>query len=806
MKAGRPLRSLLSGIALFVLASGCHRADWGGPGSTEASAPSTHWPPAGASVPASSDSAAPVAAPLAVVPAPKGSAPRLLLTEPLLAELARRAQARSAEWTALKARCDALLPGKVEWPEGSDYADLPNVGEGYQGDGYYHPLLALGLCHRIAQIAAPGSATAYATKGIDILRHMSALDGPHAVDPLRDSGFGIRFFGVGMALGYDWMRDALSPDDKKALVKAMKRWLDAYETKGFAHNHPQGNYFAGYYAAKALFALATEGDAPEGAAAWADFRDRVHGKMVQPYYAKYVKGGGWPEGWHYGSLATFNMCLPALAARSAKGIDLVGDAKAPFSFPVDQGSAILYATWPNERTLDDRGAQKAGKNPSAAEPWLFTAMSGILETFGAEVAPAFHKMAREVRTSEGAKKIEPWQAMLFWNPAAKEADYRKLPLSYATPHGMQTAFLRSTWEPSAVWSSFTSGAYVNNPDSGEMSYDQGALVIVRGGSPFLVNAAAAIKRHSPGTEDGDKHDDDLYADEYGSNDKNPELGNRALSNVFYAKVQHYGQVSRMPTEGPATRLAAYEEGVSYALVRGEHLEDMYRPAPDGHPPVASWTRQVVFLRPGVFVVDDRTTVTAAATDQWLAFHMCGAPAASVTAQGRGLERDVSCGSSFGGTFTSLLPRTSKVDVVDLFGAKKVFRAEVRSGSTEKTVRWLTVLESASSRADAAAVTRLSKEDGNVTNGAVGALLRRASSADVALSAPSGHEETRYDTPLLPGLHVVSGLDPRGSYGVTLSASANGRSVTVKPGGSLVASGEGVLAFRVTTQGGIGPSR
>ena len=39
--------------------------------------------------------------------------------------------------------------------------------------------------------------------------------------------------------------------------------------------HPQGNYFAGYYATKALTGLGTRGECPRGEAHWQDFLRRV---------------------------------------------------------------------------------------------------------------------------------------------------------------------------------------------------------------------------------------------------------------------------------------------------------------------------------------------------------------------------------------------------------------------------------------------------------------------------------------------------------------------------------------------------
>src|SRR5438876_194779 len=134
---------------------------------------------------------------------------------------------------------------------------------------------------------SPPAAAAYGAKGATILGRMSAPPGdPHSPDPLRDSGYGIRFYGLGMAIGFDWLYDALAPSRRTRVVAAINRWIGAFQTGGFERDFPQGNYFAGYYAAKGIGALATEDDNPQAPTMWNDWLTRVHGRMVRPYYAQ----------------------------------------------------------------------------------------------------------------------------------------------------------------------------------------------------------------------------------------------------------------------------------------------------------------------------------------------------------------------------------------------------------------------------------------------------------------------------------------------------------------------------------------
>jgi hypothetical protein len=721
---------------------------------------------------------------------PTAAAPRLRLGADIRRRLVQRARAGAPAWNSLKADCDKLLGGTVEWPDGNDYADPPNVGEGYQGSGYVAALVPLALCHRVIADGAPGNAAGYGRKGAEILIHMSEPEGPHAISPLRDSGYGIRFFGVGMALGYDWLRDVLSREEKARIVRALEHWITSYEKDGFAHDHPQGNYFAGYYAAKALAALAVEGDDPRGAAWWKDWLDRVHGKMVAPYYGKHLAGGGWPEGYNYGLLATMNMVLPALAAASAKSMTLEG-----FRYPEEQAANLVHFSWPSRQTLDDRGAQKAGNSPSEASAWLYTVMAGVLEMRRSPFAPTFHDYAREVRSLRAGAPPEPWQEMLFWDENAETASYAELPLSYAAS-GMHTVAVRSSWATDAVWGSFTSGTYVNNPSSGEMSFDQGSLVIVKGKQPFLLNAGPALLRNTPGTEDGEKAEGLVYEEDYGNNDLNPRVGNRTNYNVFYSRGRRFGQEANEQRSGAKTHLGIFEDAGPYVVFRGDALEDMYRDAGTAKRNVVAWTRQVVYVRPGTFVIDDRTVVARPEADQWMAFHFCGRP---VSVDGR---FDFECGASYAGSMTALLPSAGRSTIVDVFGLHKVFRVEQRPGAAGATQRWLNVLEAAGTPAGAHRARRLAAE-ADATGSAptvTGTSLERGGSTDVVASAWDSHPGTvvvRYAVDAADGLHVITDLEPKTMYRIDVTKSARGHSIAVRPGGASATSAGGVLAFRLS---------
>src|SRR5690606_38666960 len=96
-------------------------------------------------------------------------AARLVLSEALLERLRQRASAGDAAWTALAKTCDDYAGGTVHAPSGAKYPGYPDIGQGYQGDEYYPPMLSLALCYRVTESTDPASAKRYAEAGKRVL-------------------------------------------------------------------------------------------------------------------------------------------------------------------------------------------------------------------------------------------------------------------------------------------------------------------------------------------------------------------------------------------------------------------------------------------------------------------------------------------------------------------------------------------------------------------------------------------------------------------------------------------------------------
>ena len=80
--------------------------------------------------------------------------------------------------------------------------------------------------------------------------------------PDTDDGYGMRNYGVGMAVGYDWLRPALDAGTMAAVQASLDAWISWYDASGFINDEPIGNYFVGYLFAKGAAGIALANDDP----------------------------------------------------------------------------------------------------------------------------------------------------------------------------------------------------------------------------------------------------------------------------------------------------------------------------------------------------------------------------------------------------------------------------------------------------------------------------------------------------------------------------------------------------------------
>ena len=748
------------------------------------------------------------------VPAISAAHPRLMLDAPTLATLRASAAANSVQWQQLESYCDSFIGGTVNLPKQSAYPNAPHIGGGYQGDAYWSAVLAEGLCYQTLKASNPTAAASYGDKAKQILLAMST-SGADGQNPATDAGYGIRFYGVAMAIGYDWVYDRLGAADKAQIYTTANAWVSSFETSSFEYNHPQSNYFAGYFHAKAAIALATYGDNPSAAAQWSDWYSNQFGQRVRPYYQKHLAGGGWPEGFgNYGPLATLQMSLPILEAKTATGIDLV-HAATPFAYPVESADYMMHFTWPSRDYIDDRDTNRSSGNavnpPGTAQGGMFMQAAGSLRAWNAPHANVLQQYANEVNAATaGFNSGDRWAQFLLWNANGPTTPVSTLPLSYLAK-GLGAVSARSDWGNGAAWMSFRAGPYINNPDQGEENFDQGSIALVRGKTPLLLNATGWMV-HEP---NGTAGETSVYNDNYGSPcTSSVYTGNRQIYNVFYvrnmngsAPAECFGQAAyTAENNGVRTGVTAYEDTTNYVYTLATHLEDMYRKF-SGGTAVSSWSREIVYVRPYQFVVYDRTAKGNAAYDQYLAFHFAGSPTAAAAPAGT-KRLDVNYNGTFAGAMSVVGPTGATTTTTAMYpgsATTKAWQVQVRAPNSNASQQWVTVFDLSPTPAAVAAASKV-----NVTSGAVTGVLLTAASGNNVVLASTGVAGTpiaggiSYTVPTATTRHVITELAPNSGYTISASVSGGVQTIKVLVGGPTQTTANGTLNFSTSAEAAIVP--
>jgi hypothetical protein len=707
-------------------------------------------------------------------------AARLILTDAVITRLQQRAAAGEAAWTALKSRCDGYATGTMYAPNGNAYPDFPNVGQGYQGEEYLPVIRALGLCYRTTTDAT--ARARYGEAGGRLLDAMSTPVGSGGQSPATDSGYGIRNYVVGMAVGFDWLYPALSSATKSRVVSSMNTWLDWYDQSGFTHDDPIGNYFAGYFLAKTTAALATEGENSKASTYWDDVVTRMWGKLVKPQFVSMMNGGGWPEGWGYGKKAVLSMVEALIATKTAKGLDWYKEVP----LARDEAAYAMHFTWPSLKHVDDRGTIRSGINMRPSTE-LFQGLSSMLETTGEPSAATSRSFAAAVMATAGDDS-SPWSKFLYGDPAAAKTSYTSGALSHFAA-GPGHVGMRSAWDGGAVWGALSGGAYINASYSGEQLFDSGSLSVVVGDQPVLINPTGWLPQNA-----GTAGEDMVYDDSYGSR-------KRQLYNSFFvndsSNPYNPGQNSLSPADSKA-HVEAYEDRGTFVHARAQNIEDQY--GSSASHPVTQFTRDLVYVRPGTFVLFDRTKVAQGSADQWLAFHTPVAPSRVTTTDSTQRRYDVVVGGKQVGSVRSLLPRSATMATVSL--PASAARLEVHAPVRAATQQWLSVV---SAGATSGEQVRLSAADGNVASAnLVGVELLAPQSqvvlfaADQALATVTSAD---YTVQAAAAQHVLVDVAPQTSgYAVTASVSSGKMRIRVTAGGTYKVSAQKTLSFAVSATG------
>jgi hypothetical protein len=286
------------------------------------------------------------------------------------------------------------------------------------------------------------------------------------------------------ALAYDWIYDALTPEQRIRYGEALGGWLRFFTEKPeillkwghWEYNQTWGPIHLNVMNSrdaltqKLFIALAIdgagtkyEGDAKAFLESW---NKRVLSECLPAFNRM---GGVWSESYGHGAYGPVAVIPYAFQGwRTATGIDYFKMLK-PWGYPVEEPRWVAYTMMPhNERTawIDDGD----GSKPAAF----------------ARAAPMLHDGLSQWFSDRGREWLrERWQRVACYDPSIPAVLPSRLPLGYLFP-GAGHVYMRSSWnDPDATWAFFGCGpqyAGHSRDDEGHfLICKRGALVSRQGG-------------------------------------------------------------------------------------------------------------------------------------------------------------------------------------------------------------------------------------------------------------------------------------------------------------------------------------
>jgi hypothetical protein len=223
------------------------------------------------------------------------------------------------------------------------------------------------------------------------------------------------------------------------------------------------------------------------------------------------------------------------------------------------------------------------------------------------------------------------------------------------------------------------------------------------------------------------------------------------------------------------------------------------------PAVSQITRDFAYLRPGTFVVYDRTTI-GATSDQWLAWHTPTQPTPVPVADSTQSRFDVAAQGATIGSIRTLLPQNATSQTVSLVSGA-AWRLEMHAPTQGPTQDWLTVVTAGNAVPDQ---TRISTADGNVVVGSIVGVHVLSSPRNAVVLFASDHTAAATTTTATYVVaqnadadHVLYDMTPSATgYSVSATAGNAGLTIVVAQGGSFALTAQGTLSFSVSQAGGV----
>lgn len=745
--------------------------------------------------------------------APVTGHPRLWITDADVARLRTWVSADNPLWA------DGLKLLARTAREDMDAGRVP--GEDNGGDTYspyatetYAELFAfLSLVHPNA-----GTRADYAGRARTLLMAVidEAAKGAAPEEPFRDPDFATsdrsRWNGEGFALTVDWIYDSLTSADKATIREVFLRWADEIVSTGYHHPEPVGvtndpvlledpidvrwsanNYFTAGARNIGMMAMAFDAaDDPGG-----DLRDYLGNATGAWLYTADVllrgdsAGGLAAEGFEYSpqSMGYLAQLLLALRTAGQDDPDVWGPQVVLRDNPFwnDVVPALLHSLSPKPvpHAYYDAGQYLPawyGDGQLYAAP-DFIEMLGPLALHAASAGPA--SRVEQIRWIEtymapgGEPELDDRirsandftnaiLAFMLFDPEAPPSDDPRpdLPLRHVAP-GLGRILARSSWNPGARWFTYTlswNSIDHQHSDAGSFELWRKGEWLTKERTGYGANIACSDYHNTLAIE----------------NDEPEHSDPTDYRGITWRRGSQYAYV---PAGDPTLLARSLRKRYVYALA---DMTPLYNSDYEGVDDVTHASRSIVWLKPDRIVVYDRAETGTAGRFKrfWLQFPreatIAGDRATMISERGQRLYVTALLPADAELSVTEVEPLEEEGEPADDDPIRYRFLSEVLGGP--RSARFLTVVEGTDA-GETAAETAVVRSDEGAFEGA------RVGTTVVMFPVTVGADDSlAYTAPTGTTRHLVTGLEPGGSYAVTL----DGTRVTIAPGTGSTADAGGVL--------------
>ena len=642
-----------------------------------------------------------------------------------------------------------------------------------------------------------------------------------------DGGYASRNSVVALAIGYDWIYDQLSSQNKTDFAHVLDAWWTEVNLSGYqwanasygATDNGCGNYSGGDLMGFGLGAIAFEGDDSNTTAIFNDATYGIVTRLNNRFLPQITSGcftSGFPsESYSYGSGTLIRLAQTLWAFQTAGKSSLIGNFDMhPFLQQI--ALSTIYAEHPDNWGVNDEG-DWAGQYVGILGQGLPYVISGMLGSGYSESSYALYQYSQInlAGVPGGAPgpsygyTLDSTSAFLYNQPTATPTDYSSiLPLyRFGNGKGDYHTFSRTDWTSSAVYSSFNGG---NGAMTDHQSRAFGHLYVQRGVDRLLVNAGQWA---GTGGVNG-THSFTLAG--WGSNMLFVADSNIGTSGAGYGYL--FCDPSRVGygcVQGGAADAPLHEENSTYLFSKA-NLGGSY--GNRGNFPLSTYFRSYVNIGGVSFVYDYSVAVNYATATRKQFWHTPALTTATPAGIASAINVTGTIGSATVGAsklwvkpvYPTAATITAVPDLQNYVGSQQMtqrFEVNDPNQSSSATTQYLTVLAATeSTRAnmptttliDAGAMKGASYDDGVLPRVV---LFAATNTLQVSIN---------YATATLSGTvrHVLAGISP-GAYNIyqngtqitTATASANGVMTFTSTGGGVFSSTPGIPTLTVAPTSG-----